>query len=164
MERLRLLFSDLAGPVNIGNPHEMTILELANLVRELTGSDSELQFIERAQDDPSQRRPDITLARSELHWAPKVDVRDGLTETIAWFRDGRDRTAGRFLDTASEGDSTTALVTRLQLSAPVTSVRLPQPAWRHLATTCVASTPIRYALNSSTTGRCLSTSRDYPNC
>jgi nucleotide sugar dehydrogenase len=84
---LRLLFSDLAGPVNIGNPHEMTILELAELVRELTASDSPLEFIERAEDDPSQRRPDITLARTELRWEPKIDVRDGVSQTIAWFRD-----------------------------------------------------------------------------
>jgi UDPglucose 6-dehydrogenase len=91
---LRLLFSDLAGPVNIGNPKEMTILELANLIRELTGSDSPINFIDRAQDDPSQRRPDITLARTELRWEPKVDVRDGVLDTIAWFRD-RDESAAR---------------------------------------------------------------------
>lgn len=84
---LRLLFSDLSGPVNIGNPDEMTILELAHLVRELTGSESPVTFIERAQDDPSHRQPDITLASAELHWEPKVDVRKGLLETIAWFRD-----------------------------------------------------------------------------
>ena len=59
---LRLLFSGLAGPVNIGNPHEMTILDLANLVCELTGSDSQIQFIDRAKDDPSQRRPEIGRA------------------------------------------------------------------------------------------------------
>ena len=88
---MRLLFSDLAGPVNIGSPHEMTILQLANLIRELTGSHSPVEFIERAEDDPSQRRPDITLACSELKWEPRVDVRDGLLETIAWFRDGNDR-------------------------------------------------------------------------
>ncbi len=84
---LRLLFSDLAGPVNIGNPHEMSVLELAELVRGLTGSDSRIEFIERAKDDPSQRRPDITLARTELEWEPKVNVRDGLVDTIAYFRD-----------------------------------------------------------------------------
>ncbi|MCH9733651.1 MAG: nucleotide sugar dehydrogenase [Actinomycetia bacterium] len=89
---LKLLFSDLTGPVNIGNPHEMTILELAELVRELTGSESPLEFIDRAQDDPSQRQPDIALARAELRWEPKVDVRDGLVETIEWFRE---RTDGR---------------------------------------------------------------------
>jgi len=91
---LRLLFSDLAGPVNIGNPHEMTILELANLIRELTGSDSVVEFIDRAKDDPSQRQPDITLARTELRWEPRVHVRDGVLETIAWFRD-RDRSASQ---------------------------------------------------------------------
>lgn len=83
---LRLLFSDLTGPVNIGNPREMTILELAEFICELTGSESPFKFIDRAQDDPSQRQPDITLARDELHWEPKVDLRDGLVETIAWFR------------------------------------------------------------------------------
>lgn len=84
---LRLLFSDLSGPVNIGNPHEMTILELAELIRELAGSESLVEFSDRPQDDPSQRQPDITLARRELQWEPKVDVRDGLMNTIAWFRD-----------------------------------------------------------------------------
>jgi nucleotide sugar dehydrogenase len=88
---LRLLFSDLTGPVNIGSPHEMSILELAELVRELTGSDSPMEFIDRAQDDPSQRQPDITLARTELQWEPKVDIRDGLLGAIAWFRDRADR-------------------------------------------------------------------------
>lgn len=83
---LRLLFSDLAGPVNIGNPHEITMLELAELIRELTASDSPVVFTARPQDDPSRRQPDITLARRELQWEPTVDVRDGLTETIAWFR------------------------------------------------------------------------------
>ncbi|QZA11804.1 nucleotide sugar dehydrogenase [Mycolicibacterium holsaticum DSM 44478 = JCM 12374] len=83
---LRLLFSDLAGPVNIGNPHEMTILELAELIRELTGSKAPLEFVDRPQDDPSQRKPDITLARTKLQWEPKRDVREGLLETIEWFR------------------------------------------------------------------------------
>ena len=89
---LRLLFSDLAGPVNVGNPHEMSILELAELIRELTESVSSLSFIDRAQDDPAQRQPDITLARTELQWEPTVDVREGLHRTIAWFRDQAERT------------------------------------------------------------------------
>ena len=84
---LRLLFSELTGPVNIGNPNEMTVLELAELIRELTGSDSPLNFIDRAQDDPAQRQPDITLARTQLRWEPQVEVREGLLTTIAWFRD-----------------------------------------------------------------------------
>jgi UDPglucose 6-dehydrogenase len=88
---LQLLFSDLSGPVNIGNPHEMTVLELAELIRELTGSESLVEFRDRPEDDPSQRQPDIALARRELNWEPKVDVRDGLLDTIAWFRDRDDR-------------------------------------------------------------------------
>ncbi len=87
---LRLLFSDLAGPVNIGNPKEMSVLELAELIRELTGSGSPLNFIPRAEVDPSQRRPDITLARTELNWEPRIDVREGLRQTIAWFRSRAD--------------------------------------------------------------------------
>ncbi|WP_445166917.1 UDP-glucuronate decarboxylase [Mycolicibacterium sp. Dal123E01] len=84
---LRLLFSDLTGPVNIGNPHELTVLELAELIREISGSGSEVKFTDRPHDDPSQRQPDITLARAELHWEPKVEVRDGLSKTVTWFRD-----------------------------------------------------------------------------
>lgn len=83
---LQLLFSDLAGPVNIGNPHELTILELAEFIRDLAGSDSPVEFIARPQDDPSQRQPDITAARTELRWEPQVEPRDGLLKTIAWFR------------------------------------------------------------------------------
>lgn len=90
---LRLLFSDLSGPVNIGNPQEMTILQLAQLIRELIGSDSRLVFTDRPQDDPSRRQPDITLAGTELKWAPQVDVRDGLLDTIAWFRNRADTTS-----------------------------------------------------------------------
>ena len=99
---LRLLFSDLAGPVNIGNPHEMPILELAELVRTLAGSDSPIQFIDRTPDDPSQRQPDITFARNKLQWEPKVDVREGLRETIDWFRDRI--TVARVTDNAAIAD------------------------------------------------------------
>jgi UDPglucose 6-dehydrogenase len=87
---LRLLFSELDGPINIGNPHELTVLELAHLIRELTGSDSPLEFVDRPKDDPSQRQPDITIARTALQWDPLVDVRDGLLATIDWFRDQAD--------------------------------------------------------------------------
>jgi len=84
---LRLLFADIPGPVNVGNPHEMTMLELAELIRDLTGSNSAIEFVERPQDDPSQRQPDITLARTALGWEPRVDPRDGISETIDWFRE-----------------------------------------------------------------------------
>jgi nucleotide sugar dehydrogenase len=64
----------------------MTILELAKLIREITGSNSALEFVERPLDDPSQRQPDITLARSLLDWEPRVDTRAGLLETVEWFQ------------------------------------------------------------------------------
>ncbi|WP_336320259.1 UDP-glucuronic acid decarboxylase family protein [Streptomyces lavendofoliae] len=80
----------LRGPVNIGNPTEITMLELARLVIELTGSASEIRFIERPTDDPAVRCPDITLARDKLEWEPRVDAEEGLRRTIAWFRDHED--------------------------------------------------------------------------
>lgn len=82
----RLLMSDLPGPVNIGSPYEMTMLELAELVRELTGSNSRITFVERPTDDPSVRRPDIGVARTALDWEPATAPREGLERTIAWFR------------------------------------------------------------------------------
>ncbi len=84
---LRLMDSPAAvtGPVNLGNPAEFTILELAELVRELTGSRSPIVFRPLPQDDPLQRRPDITRARELLGWEPKVPLRTGLEKTIAYF-------------------------------------------------------------------------------
>jgi dTDP-glucose 4,6-dehydratase len=83
---LRLLRSDHPGPVNIGNPHEMTVLELAQLIIEITGSTSSIEYVPRPQDDPTVRQPDITLARTVLGWEPTVPVRDGLSRTVEWFR------------------------------------------------------------------------------
>jgi dTDP-glucose 4,6-dehydratase len=73
------------GPVNIGNTHEVTMLELAEHVVELTGSSSTIEFVERPVDDPEKRRPDTALARELLGWVPQVDARTGLSRTIAWF-------------------------------------------------------------------------------
>ncbi|MDT3443985.1 MULTISPECIES: UDP-glucuronic acid decarboxylase family protein [unclassified Pseudofrankia] len=84
---LRMLRTDLPGPVNLGNPREMTILELAQLVVELCGTNVPITFVPRPVDDPMVRRPDITLARSQLGWEPRVDLRDGLAVAIAWFAD-----------------------------------------------------------------------------
>ena len=83
---MRLLRSDLVGPVNIGNPHEVSVLQLAEAIKQITGSDSPITFIERPTDDPSIRQPDITLAKRELDWEPKVEFVDGLTRTIDYFR------------------------------------------------------------------------------
>ncbi len=83
---LALVGSDQPGPVNIGNPHELSMLDLARWVIELAGSSSTIVHIERPVDDPSVRRPDTTLAETALGWAPKVAIEDGLLRTIEWFR------------------------------------------------------------------------------
>lgn len=83
---LALLESDITGPVNIGNPNEFTIRQLAEAVLELTGSSSELSFEPLPVDDPAQRRPDITLAREALGWEPRIDLREGLGRTVEWLR------------------------------------------------------------------------------
>ena len=85
---LRLMDSpaDFTGPVNIGNPGEFTMLELAEKVLWLVGGKSKLTFHPLPEDDPKQRQPDITLAKSKLDWEPKVVLEDGLKETIAYFR------------------------------------------------------------------------------
>lgn len=78
--------SDFVGPVNIGNPIEFTIRELAETVIELSGSRSELVFEPLPSDDPTRRRPDISLAKDKLDWEPKVMLREGLAKTIDWFQ------------------------------------------------------------------------------
>lgn len=78
--------NDFTGPVNAGNPHEFTMLELAEEVLKLARSKSKLEFLPLPQDDPRQRKPDIRLAISELGWRPKVSLADGLKETISYFK------------------------------------------------------------------------------
>lgn len=73
------------GPVNLGNPSERTILELATLIVEMTNSKSKFVYKDLPSDDPVQRKPDITLAQNELQWAPKVDIREGLQQAIEYF-------------------------------------------------------------------------------
>ena len=92
---LALLDGDITGPVNIGNPGEFTIRELAEMVLEVTGSKSELIFEPLPVDDPTQRRPDLTLARSALGWEPEIPLRTGLERTAEYFR--------RVLDISSSG-------------------------------------------------------------
>jgi len=75
----------VTGPINVGNPVEFTIRQLAELVIELTGSQSKIVFKPLPSDDPKQRQPDIAKARQELGWAPKIELRQGLTKTIAYF-------------------------------------------------------------------------------
>ena len=84
---LGLLEADHAGPVNVGNPAEYTILQLAELAVEVTGSRSDIVFEPLPVDDPARRRPDISLARSLFGWEPEVDLRDGLARTADYFRE-----------------------------------------------------------------------------
>ena len=77
--------SDVTGPINLGNPYEMTIRELAEAVIDLTGSSSKLTNLPLPQDDPKQRQPNITKAKADLGWEPKVVLRDGLEKTVAYF-------------------------------------------------------------------------------
>lgn len=78
---------DFIGPVNLGNPSECSILDLANKVIEITGSNSKVQFRKQPQDDPMRRRPDIRLANERLDWQPGINLDTGLKRTIAYFRD-----------------------------------------------------------------------------
>ena len=84
---LALLDSDLQSPVNIGNPNEFTMLELAELVREITGTASEIVFRPLPVDDPLQRQPDISKARQHLGWEPTISLRDGISRTVDHFRE-----------------------------------------------------------------------------
>jgi UDP-glucuronate decarboxylase len=84
---MRLMHSSdaVSGPINIGNATECTILELASLIIDLTGSKSKLSFVPASEDDPLRRRPNIELAKRELDWKPQVSLREGLVKTIAYF-------------------------------------------------------------------------------
>ncbi|MGA2612699.1 MAG: UDP-glucuronic acid decarboxylase family protein [Spirochaetia bacterium] len=87
MSRMMETPTGFTGPVNVGNPDEFTILELAQLVIRLTGSQSRIEFRPLPEDDPRQRKPDITLAGQKLGWAPKVPLEEGIRRTIDYFRD-----------------------------------------------------------------------------
>jgi dTDP-glucose 4,6-dehydratase len=83
---VRLLHPDSTEPANIGNPHEVTILDLAQLIIELVEAGSDIKFVDRPVDDPERRRPDISRAKSLLGWTPKVALRDGIEKTIQWCK------------------------------------------------------------------------------
>jgi UDP-glucuronate decarboxylase len=85
MVRMMETPSEVTGPINIGNPHEFTIRELAELIIKLTGTKSKLRFEPLPSDDPRQRRPDISEAKSTLKWEPETELQGGLTKTIAYF-------------------------------------------------------------------------------
>ena len=101
--QLRLMQSEEHTPVNIGNPEEFTILECAEAVLSITASSSKLAFEPLPEDDPKQRRPDISKARALLGWEPKVRLTEGLLLTLPWFRDHAGENASA--DGPAEGDS-----------------------------------------------------------
>jgi dTDP-glucose 4,6-dehydratase len=84
---VRLTASGFPGPVNLGNPEEVSMLELAHALIKAADSDSEIVFLPRPEDDPQVRRPDITLARRELGWEPTVPLSEGIERTLPWFRE-----------------------------------------------------------------------------
>ena len=86
MVRMMATDAGLTGPINIGNPGEYSMLQLAEAVLRLTGSRSKLVFKPLPADDPKQRRPDISMAKDHLGWQPQVSLEDGLAPTIAYFR------------------------------------------------------------------------------
>jgi dTDP-glucose 4,6-dehydratase len=88
---LGLAWSDESGPVNIGNPHELSVLQIARDVLAATGSEASIEFIDRPVDDPMVRRPDTTLARAVLGWEPEVPWQEGLARTVEWFRSAMER-------------------------------------------------------------------------
>lgn len=79
--------NDIVGPINMGNPAEYSIKDLARMIKELSGSSSEIVFMPLPQDDPVRRRPDITLAREKLGWDPKVPIHEGIVRAIGYFRE-----------------------------------------------------------------------------
>jgi len=79
--------NSFTGPINLGNPFECTVVELANKIISLTNSRSKIVFKPLPEDDPKQRRPDIDLAQSKLNWSPKIPLDDGLKQTIRYFKD-----------------------------------------------------------------------------
>ena len=83
--RLMETAPEITGPINLGNPNEFTVLELAETVRDLTSSKSDIVFRDLPQDDPTRRRPDISQAKTVLGWEPKIQIKDGVLRTIAYF-------------------------------------------------------------------------------
>ena len=78
--------SPISGPVNLGNPIELTVLDIANIIKEITGSKSRIVFRPLPEDDPQKRMPDISYAREYLKWSPKIELFVGIKKTVEYFR------------------------------------------------------------------------------
>ena len=79
--------SSVSGPINLGNPRELTVMELAEMIKQKTGSDSKIVFDKLPEDDPVKRKPNIELAIKVLKWEPKVSIETGIDKTISYFKD-----------------------------------------------------------------------------
>ena len=99
---IRLMEGTYTGPVNLGNPDEYTIQEFATKIKEITQSSSVIRNLEATQDDPRKRKPDISLAKAELGWEPRVAVNDGLTQTINYFKRELERAGGQIIPTGPD--------------------------------------------------------------
>jgi UDP-glucuronate decarboxylase len=93
---MALMNGDAMGPINIGNPEEFTMTQFAVLIKELTKSTSKIVYLDATADDPKKRKPDITRAKEQINWQPKFHVRQGIMETIEYFKER--------LDILGEGD------------------------------------------------------------
>jgi dTDP-glucose 4,6-dehydratase len=82
-----LATADCPGPVNVGNPDELTVLRIAEIIRDIAGSGSPIRHLPATEDDPQRRCPDIRLARERLGWQPRVPYQQGLARTVEWFRE-----------------------------------------------------------------------------
>jgi len=90
----RVLHADLTGPINLGSTEEVSMGQLAELIRSLTGTESPVVYTERPVDDPENRRPDASLARERLGWEPRISLRDGLAKTLEWMRTASETVSG----------------------------------------------------------------------
>ena len=99
---VRLMNGSYDGPVNIGNPDEYSIKQFAEKIEQMTGSSSKIIYMPKVADDPSQREPDISTAKKELKWEPKVPVTDGISKTVAYFTGVLEHAGGKIEPTGPE--------------------------------------------------------------
>jgi UDP-glucuronate decarboxylase len=99
---IRLMEGSYTGPINIGNPDEYTVEDFASMIKDITKSPSKIQHLAATKDDPRKRKPDITLAKEQLDWEPRVNVRDGLAKTIEYFAKELEKEGGQIVPTGPE--------------------------------------------------------------
>ncbi|KAG0440899.1 hypothetical protein HPB47_016137 [Ixodes persulcatus] len=100
-----LMNSSYTQPVNLGNPHEHTIEDFAKIIKTLVGGTSKIVYTDKVEDDPQRRKPDITRAKTELKWEPKVELQDGLKKTVEYFREELNKNSKSFRNPPSVGQA-----------------------------------------------------------